>query len=221
MRALRGEVSHAQSYAEKDLTAGVLPDLTISKCVRSPRRPGIADALGGVRKRNATPHQDDHHEDRKAHREVHDSAGLTDAPPNAKPDQEPGKGTPAGRFPNQANTGIAGVTLDRAARNLARRALSIADDVLHVEVLAVAFPGQGALKGISKICHGPGQDWDIVEDDHVSIVDQAESDALQSLLYMIIGDRWATAKGLTNRDLQSESWNSQKEEGDEVWDEPL
>lgn len=74
---------------------------------------------------------------------------------------------------------------------------------------------------MAEIGHDPGQDGHIVDDDHVTIIDQAEANTFQSFLRVVESNHWATAVCLAKSNLQSQARDSEEEEGDEIWDEPL
>ena len=105
-----------------------------------------------------------------------------------------------------------------ATSNAASCAFAVANDILHVESLAVALPRKRAREGVTEVCHDPSQDGYVVQNDHVSVEDERETHTFEPLLHMVIGYSWAAAEGLTNGNLKSKTGNSEEEERDEVGD---
>lgn len=106
VRGVVGEVAHAQSYTEENLTTGVLPDLAVGECFRTPGSPSVADAFGSIGQRNTTANEHNDHENRETHGKVHDSTSLADSTPNAQPDEEPGECAPSDGLGDHAGAGI-------------------------------------------------------------------------------------------------------------------
>jgi hypothetical protein len=102
---------------------------------------------------------------------VHNPTSLSDSPPDAQPDKEPCEGTPAYCLADHPRSSIASVALDAAARNLTCCAVAVANDFFHVELRTIAFPRKRAREGVTEVGHDPSQDWDIVQHDHITIVD--------------------------------------------------
>ncbi|KAL8878636.1 MAG: hypothetical protein Q9192_008404, partial [Flavoplaca navasiana] len=69
--------------------------------------------------------------------------------------------------------------------------------------------------------HDPSQDGHVVGCDGKTGHDDSQADAFGMFMDAIEGDDNAATVCLANRDFQNEDWNTEEEEGDEIWDEPL
>ena len=63
-----------------------------------------------------------------------------------------------------------------------------------------------------EVRHCPRENRHVVQHDHVAVVDQAEADAFQPLLHVVVGDGWAAAVGLADGDLEGEAGDAHEEE---------
>lgn len=63
-----------------------------------------------------------------------------------------------------------------------------------------------------EVRHHPRQNRNVVQHHHVPVVHQAEADAFQPLLHVVVGYRGAAAVGLADCYLERESGNSEEEE---------
>lgn len=149
---------------------------------------------------------------------VHNPTSLSDPAPDAQPDKKPCEGTPAHRLADHSRSSIASVALHAAASNLTCCAFTVPNDTVHVELRTITFPGEWAREGVAEVCHDPSQDGHIVQDDHVTIVDEREAYAFEPLLDMVVGNCWAAAVGLTDGNLERETWDSEEEECNKVRD---
>jgi hypothetical protein len=70
---------------------------------------------------------------------------------------------------------------------------------------------------VTEVCHDPSQDWDVVQDHHVAVVNEGEADSFEPFLHMIVGYCWAATESLTYGYLKRETRDSKEEEGDEIW----
>jgi len=55
---------------------------------------------------------------------------------------------------------------------------------------------------VAEVGHDPSQDRDIVQNDHVSIVDQREAHTFEPFLHVVVGNGWAAAVSLTDSNLE-------------------
>lgn len=77
---------HADSSAEKDLAASLLPNGARGKLLPMPLSPIYSDAVDGIWQRAAASNKNDHKDDWHRHCEVYHSASKSDALEHTQPD---------------------------------------------------------------------------------------------------------------------------------------
>lgn len=61
---------------------------------------------------------------------------------------------------------------------------------------------------MSEVRHDPSKDGNVIQNYHVPIIDQAEAYAFEAFLHVVVGYGWPSAVGLTDGDLERETWDT-------------
>lgn len=216
------EVAETNTGGEEDLTSGSLPDLTGSQLWTVPVAHVQLDAVNSVGERYTAAEEDENDDNRHAHGEIYNAARQTNTLEHAKIHNEPDKGNPADSLADKANVWVTGICRHRAiVIKCAGNGGCISDDILHVKFLSSAVPGQWGIEGVAEVDHDPTENGHIVGCNHITRHDGANTHSPRPFADSIEGNDTSTTGSLANRDLKNEERNCKKDEGDQVWEEPL
>lgn len=218
-----GEVAKANTGGEEDLSDSRLPDCAGRELVASPCCPQESDSFTGILKRERPADEDNGGHNWETHRPVDNTTGQTNTAKDGNPDQEPDERAPSHRLAQEANTRVFRIRHDlfivKAQRPENR--IDVVDHVAHVEFLNSALPRQGTAEGVSEVIHNPGKiDREVLRDDKTD-QDGADSHTLQAAVDVVECDHCSTTIRLADGDFENERRNRDKENGQQVWDEPL